>query len=71
MFAASYILGLTEFTSVVVSHIVRLSISKGLCEDSILGFATYGFCAGPILGDYNTGYEYARLAVMLADSRYH
>lgn len=70
LFAASYILGIQYFTAVAVSEIVRYSIERGLCEDSILGFATYGFTIGPLLGDYFSGYEYVRLAAALADSRF-
>lgn len=68
MFAGSYVMGLQHFTAVVVSQISRNSIEKGLCEDSILGFAAYGLNIGPNL-DYFTGYEFCRLAVNIGEQR--
>jgi PAS domain S-box-containing protein len=49
----------------VTAKMVNLSITYGNADASAYGYAFYGVILGSGMGDYETGYEYGRLALTL------
>ena len=45
----------------------NLSLEYGNSEDSASGYANYGLVSSFILGDYNTGYEFAKMSLKLCE----
>lgn len=68
LFLSAYVTGLQTLATVLCSRLVAISIEKGLCEESLMGFAGFGFNVGPYISDYKYGFEFGQVAVLLADT---
>ncbi|BDA72311.1 multi-sensor signal transduction multi-kinase [Calothrix sp. PCC 7716] len=62
MFSAAY-LGSPEFVPLVTLKMVDLSIQYGNTGLSANGYCTYGFLLCCVIGDIDTGYEFAQLSL--------
>ncbi|OKH54583.1 serine/threonine protein kinase [Calothrix sp. HK-06] len=62
MFSAAY-LGSPEFVPLVTLKMVDLSIQYGNTGLSANGYCTYGFLLCCVIGDIETGYEFAQLSL--------
>lgn len=47
-------------------HMVRITLKHGNCAASAMGYALLGMCVGPVLGRYQDGYRFGRLACELS-----
>lgn len=70
MWLSAYVLGHQKLAMMLSSHLVVMSIEKGLCEESMMGFTALGFNIGPYLRDFSFGYEFGRLAIDISDVQY-
>lgn len=68
MFLSAYVTGLQALATVLCSRLVAISIENGLCEESMMGFAGFGFNVGPFIKDYKYGFKFGKLGVLLSDS---
>lgn len=62
----SYVLQKEDLYFVVTLSIVSLSLTYGVVAESGYGFSSYGMFLGSRHGDYQSGYEFGKLAVNLA-----
>jgi len=63
---AAYLSNPLLFTVIVVK-IVNLSLKYGHVSDCPYGYSTYGMIIGPMLGDYQSGYEFGLLALKVSE----
>ena len=60
-----YLAGDKALTLLNTATMVHLSLMHGNTEESALAYVLYAMYVGPILGEYQTAYEYGRLALGL------
>lgn len=70
MWLSAYVLGFQSLAVMLSSHLVVMSIEKGLCEESVMGLCSLGFNLGTYIRDFSFGYEFGRLAVDISDVQY-
>jgi predicted ATPase/class 3 adenylate cyclase/GAF domain-containing protein/tRNA A-37 threonylcarbamoyl transferase component Bud32 len=56
-----------ELYAVIVLKMANISLKYGSVSESAKGYTTYGLILGSVLGDYQSGYEFARLGVNLSE----
>jgi class 3 adenylate cyclase len=56
-----------ELYPLIVLKMVNISLKYGHVSESAKGYTTYGILLGSLLGDYQSGYEFARLGVKLSE----
>ncbi|QDL94946.1 GAF domain-containing protein (plasmid) [Paroceanicella profunda] len=56
-----------HLVALMLSRMANLTLDRGICHASPLGFAYLGMICGPGFGDYHQAYEYGRLGVALLD----
>jgi predicted ATPase/class 3 adenylate cyclase/tRNA A-37 threonylcarbamoyl transferase component Bud32 len=59
-----------ELYAVIVVKMTNISLKYGPVSESAKGYTTYGLILNSVLGDYQSGYEFARLGVKLSE-RFH
>ena len=69
MFTTAYV-GNPELFSLIVLHMVRLSIKNGNTSLSARAYAAYGFMLSTVVGDIEGGYAFGQLALNLVE-RFH
>ncbi|MCB9098518.1 MAG: AAA family ATPase [Anaerolineales bacterium] len=67
MWAPAYIANEHLLAALISATMVRLSLQHGHCEESAYGYVTHGITVGSLLGDYESGYEFGRLALQVND----
>ncbi|MEW6494941.1 MAG: adenylate/guanylate cyclase domain-containing protein, partial [Cyanobacteriota bacterium] len=53
--------------TVIVLKMANISLKCGPVSESAKGYTTYGLILGSVLGDYQSGYEFAKLGVKLSE----
>jgi predicted ATPase/class 3 adenylate cyclase len=56
-----------ELYAVIVLKMANISLKEGAVSELAKGYTTYGLILGSLLGDYQSGYEFARLGVKLSE----
>ena len=65
LFVPSYVLKQGTLYFIIAGKIIDLSLRDGVCTESCFGFSSYGVYLGSVLGKYQEGYEYGRVAIEL------
>ena len=63
IWAPAYITANQLLTRLISATIVRLSLEHGSTEESAYGYVTHAITVGPVREDYETAYEWGRLAL--------
>src|SRR6266571_1279785 len=63
IWASTYILGDPVLARLISATMVRLSLVHGNVEESVYGYVTHAITVGPVRGDYESAYEFGRLAL--------
>ena len=63
IWASAYILGAPVLARLISATMVRLSLEHGNVEESAYGYVTHAITVGPVRGDYDSAYEFGRLAL--------
>src|SRR6266571_3829844 len=63
IWASSYIVGDPVLARLISATMVRLSLVHGNLEESAYGYVTHAITVGPVRGDYESAYEFGRLAL--------
>jgi len=56
-----------ELYAVIVLKMANISLKYGPVSESAKGYTTYGIILGSVLGDYQSGYEFAQLGLKLSE----
>jgi predicted ATPase/transcriptional regulator with GAF, ATPase, and Fis domain len=67
IWAPAYISGDQVLTRLISAMLVRLSLVHGNAEESAYGYVTHAITVGPELGDFESAYEFGRLALRVND----
>ena len=65
IWASTYILGEPVLARLISATMVRLSLIHGNAEESAYGYVTHAITVGPMRGDYQSAYEFGRLALQV------
>ena len=63
IWASAYIVGDPVLARLISATMVRLSLVHGNLEESAYGYVTHAITVGPVRGDYESAYEFGRLAL--------
>ncbi|MEW6683352.1 MAG: sigma 54-interacting transcriptional regulator [Nitrospirota bacterium] len=63
MWSSAYIIGEEVLARLISATMVRLSLLHGNLEESAYGYVTHAITVGPVCGDYESAYEFGRLAL--------
>ena len=63
LWSSAYIFGGAQLARLISATMVRLSLVHGNVEESAYGYVTHAITVGPIRGDYESAYEFGRLAL--------
>jgi predicted ATPase len=63
IWASTYILGDAALARLISATMVRLSLTHGNLAESAYGYVTHAITVGPVRGDYESAYEFGRLAL--------
>ncbi len=63
IWASAYILGDPVLAHLISATMVRLSLVHGNVEESAYGYVTHAITVGPVRGDYQSAYEFGKLAL--------
>ena len=63
IWSAAYIVGDPLLARLISATMVRLSLVHGNAEESAYGYVTHAITVGPVRGDYESAYEFGRLAL--------
>jgi predicted ATPase/transcriptional regulator with GAF, ATPase, and Fis domain len=63
LWASAYLVGSQALTRLISARMVRLSLAHGNTEESAYGYVTHAITVGPVRGDYQSAYEWGRLAL--------
>ncbi|KAL0476942.1 hybrid signal transduction histidine kinase dhkG [Acrasis kona] len=66
MHSNSYIIGYGDLYDLIAVLLLNLNLKYGHCEYSALGYAFYGVVSAQHTGDYQSAYEYSKLAIECA-----
>ncbi len=73
IWSSAYIVGDAVLARLISAAMVRLSLVHGNLEESAYGYVTHAITVGPVRGDYQSAYEFGRLALCVnerfSDSR--
>ncbi|MBS1786376.1 MAG: sigma 54-interacting transcriptional regulator [Acidobacteria bacterium] len=63
IWSSTYILGDAILARLFSATMVRLSLTHGNAEESAYGYVTHAITVGPVLQDYESAYQFGRLAL--------
>src|SRR5207247_8885793 len=63
IWSSAYIVGDAVLARLISATMVRLSLVHGNLEESAYGYVTHAITVGPVRGDYESAYEFGRLAL--------
>jgi transcriptional regulator with GAF, ATPase, and Fis domain/predicted ATPase len=63
--APAYISSAGGLHDLIAACMVRISLEHGNCEESAFGYVAFATSVGYLLGEYQHGYEFGRLAIAL------
>jgi predicted ATPase/transcriptional regulator with GAF, ATPase, and Fis domain len=63
IWSSTYIIGDHVLARLMSATMVRLSLLHGNSEESAYGYVTHAITVGPVRGDYESAYEFGRLAL--------
>ncbi|MEZ5429381.1 MAG: sigma 54-interacting transcriptional regulator [Pyrinomonadaceae bacterium] len=63
IWSSTYITGDAVLARLISATMVRLSLERGNAEESAYGYVTHAITVGPVLEDYESAYEFGRLAL--------
>src|SRR5207249_10700163 len=63
IWASAYIVGDVLLARLISATMVRLSLTHGNVEESAYGYVTHAITVGPMRGDYESAYEFGKLAL--------
>ncbi len=63
IWSSTYILGDAILARLISATMVRLSLTHGNAEESAYGYVTHAITVGPILQDYESAYQFGKLAL--------
>lgn len=63
IWSSTYILGDAILARLISATMVRLSLTHGNAEESAYGYVTHAITVGPVLQDYESAYQFGRLAL--------
>ncbi len=63
IWSSTYILGDAILARLISATMVRLSLLHGNAEESAYGYVTHAITVGPVLQDYESAYQFGRLAL--------
>lgn len=67
LWSSSYILGDAILARLISATMVRLSLTHGNLAESAYGYVTHAITVGPVRGDYESAYEFGKLALRVND----
>lgn len=70
IWSSTYILGDAILARLFSATMVRLSLTHGNAEESAYGYVTHAITVGPVLQDYESAYQFGRLALAV-NERFH
>ena len=70
IWSSAYILGNPALARLISAKMVRLSLMHGNVEESAYGYVTHAITVGPVREDYQSAYEFGRLALAV-NERFH
>jgi predicted ATPase len=65
IWASTYILGDAVLARLISATMVHLSLRHGNLAESAYGYVTHAIMVGPVRGDYQSAYEFGRLALQV------
>jgi predicted ATPase len=65
IWSSTYILGDAVLARLISATMVRLSLVHGNSEESAYGYVTHAITVGPVRGDYESAYEFGKLALLV------
>ena len=70
IWSSTYIIGDALLACLMSATMVRLSLVHGNLAESAYGYVTHAITVGPVRGDYQSAYEFGRLALKV-NERFH